>query len=89
MFDRGHLISITMNVVRLEMFSCSCSPVTVSPRLPSIALIPIECYSKETTGQSLAATLGFIAIHPNIQDEVVEQIMSVVGSERDPVRHTP
>ncbi|KAJ7269928.1 cytochrome P450, partial [Mycena rebaudengoi] len=38
----------------------------------------------ETTGQSLAATLGFMAIHPNIQDEVVEQIMSVVGSERDP-----
>ncbi|KAJ7269924.1 cytochrome P450 [Mycena rebaudengoi] len=35
----------------------------------------------ETTAYSLAATLGFMAIHPNIQDEVVEQIMSVVGSE--------
>ncbi|KAJ7269943.1 cytochrome P450 [Mycena rebaudengoi] len=39
----------------------------------------------ETTAHSFAATLGFMAIHPDVQDEVVEQIMSVVGSERDPV----
>ncbi|KAJ7686679.1 cytochrome P450 [Mycena rosella] len=38
----------------------------------------------ETTAHSLAGTLGFMAIHEGIQNEVVEQIMSVVGRDRDP-----
>ncbi|KAJ7512690.1 cytochrome P450 [Mycena galericulata] len=38
----------------------------------------------ETTAHSLAGTLGFMAIHDEIQDEVVEQILSVVGPDRDP-----
>ncbi|KAJ6595776.1 cytochrome P450 [Mycena vulgaris] len=38
----------------------------------------------ETTAHSLAGALGFMAIHEEIQDEVVEQIMSVVGPDRDP-----
>ncbi|KAJ7634855.1 cytochrome P450 [Roridomyces roridus] len=38
----------------------------------------------ETTAHTLAATLCFMAIHQEIQDEVVEQINSVVGFERDP-----
>ncbi|KAJ7754428.1 cytochrome P450 [Mycena metata] len=38
----------------------------------------------ETTAHSLAATFGYMAIHQDIQDEVVEQIMSVVGPDRDP-----
>ncbi|KAF7360369.1 hypothetical protein MVEN_00766600 [Mycena venus] len=38
----------------------------------------------ETTANSLAATLGFMAINEVIQDEVLEQIMSVVGPDRDP-----
>ncbi|KAJ7185585.1 cytochrome P450 [Mycena filopes] len=38
----------------------------------------------ETTAHSLAATFGFMALHQDIQDEVVEQIMAVVGPDRDP-----
>jgi hypothetical protein len=29
-----------------------------------------------------------MAIHPDIQDEVVEQIMAVVGPDDDPVQYT-
>ncbi|KAJ7485346.1 cytochrome P450 [Mycena latifolia] len=39
---------------------------------------------QDTTAQALAGTLGFMAIHEEIQNEVVEQIMSVVGPKRDP-----
>jgi len=38
----------------------------------------------ETTAHTLAATLGFMAIHDEIQDEVLEQILSVVGTGREP-----
>ncbi|KAJ7359256.1 cytochrome P450 [Mycena albidolilacea] len=38
----------------------------------------------ETTGSSLAVTVGYMAIHDDIQEEVVEQIMSVLGPDRDP-----
>ncbi|KAJ7064839.1 cytochrome P450 [Mycena amicta] len=39
----------------------------------------------ETTAHTLAATLAFMALHEDIQEEVVEQILDVVGSERDPI----
>ncbi|KAG6841505.1 hypothetical protein C0991_010363 [Blastosporella zonata] len=39
----------------------------------------------ETTAHTFAATLGFLGLYPDIQEEVLEQIMSVVGWERDPV----
>ncbi|KAF7344598.1 Cytochrome P450 [Mycena sanguinolenta] len=38
----------------------------------------------ETTANSLAVTLGYMAIREDIQNEVVEQIMSVLGPTRDP-----
>ncbi|KAJ7662974.1 cytochrome P450, partial [Mycena rosella] len=38
----------------------------------------------ETTAHTLAATLGFMAIHDEIQDEVLEQILSIVGTDREP-----
>ncbi|KAJ6488022.1 cytochrome P450 [Mycena sanguinolenta] len=38
----------------------------------------------ETTANSLAVTLGYMSIHEEIQDEVVKQIMSVLGPTRDP-----
>ncbi|KAF8138090.1 cytochrome P450 [Mycena galopus ATCC 62051] len=38
----------------------------------------------ETTAHTLAATLGFLAIYEEIQNEVVQEIMSVVGLDRDP-----
>ncbi|KAG7097881.1 hypothetical protein E1B28_005193 [Marasmius oreades] len=38
----------------------------------------------ETTANSLATTLAFLSIHQDAQDEVVQQIIDVVGYERDP-----
>ncbi|TFK72487.1 cytochrome P450 [Pluteus cervinus] len=38
----------------------------------------------ETTAHTLAATLGFLAIHDEIQEDVHEEVMSVFG-RRDPV----
>lgn len=40
----------------------------------------------ETTAHTLAATLGFLGLYEDIQEEVFEQIVSVVGLDRDPVR---
>lgn len=40
----------------------------------------------ETTAHTLAATLGFLAYYPEIQEEVHEHILSVIGKSRDPVR---
>jgi hypothetical protein len=41
--------------------------------------------STETTAYSLASTIGFLSLHEDIQEEVLEQIQSVVGYDRDPV----
>lgn len=41
--------------------------------------------SIETTAHTLAATLGFLALNQDVQDEVFEQIKEVVGYGRDPV----
>ncbi|KAG5638340.1 hypothetical protein H0H81_000583 [Sphagnurus paluster] len=38
----------------------------------------------ETTAHTLAATLALLALHPEIQSEILEQIVSVVGYDRDP-----
>ncbi|KAF8138095.1 cytochrome P450, partial [Mycena galopus ATCC 62051] len=38
----------------------------------------------ETTANSLAVAIGYMAIHEEIQNEVVEQIISVLGPDRDP-----
>jgi hypothetical protein len=40
----------------------------------------------DTTAHTLAAALGFLGLHEEIQEEVYEQIISVVGPDRDPVR---
>ncbi|KAF5356947.1 hypothetical protein D9756_006377 [Leucocoprinus leucothites] len=39
----------------------------------------------ETTAHTLAATLGFLAYHSEIQEEVYEHILFVIGKTRDPV----
>ncbi|KAK7034506.1 hypothetical protein VNI00_012353 [Paramarasmius palmivorus] len=39
----------------------------------------------ETSAHTLAATLGFLAYYTEAQDEVLQQIIDVVGWERDPV----
>jgi len=38
----------------------------------------------ETTAHTFAATLGFLGLYNDIQEEVLEQIISVIGPERDP-----
>ncbi|KAJ6472539.1 cytochrome P450 [Mycena sanguinolenta] len=38
----------------------------------------------ETTASTLAATLAFMAIHDDLQEEVLAQIISVVGTKSDP-----
>ncbi|KAF4618306.1 hypothetical protein D9613_011546 [Agrocybe pediades] len=38
----------------------------------------------ETTAHTLAAALGFLAMYDNLQDEVYQQIVEVVGLQRDP-----
>ncbi|KAL0565153.1 hypothetical protein V5O48_016877 [Marasmius crinis-equi] len=38
----------------------------------------------ETTANALAGTFGFLAAHPEIQKEVYDHIVDVVGMERDP-----
>ncbi|KAG7095474.1 hypothetical protein E1B28_006213 [Marasmius oreades] len=39
----------------------------------------------ETSAHTLAATLGFLAVNDHAQDEVLQEIIDVVGYDRDPV----
>ncbi|PPQ65337.1 hypothetical protein CVT26_000052 [Gymnopilus dilepis] len=39
----------------------------------------------ETTAHTLAATLGFLSVHEDVQEELYQQVVSVVGHDRDPV----
>jgi hypothetical protein len=39
----------------------------------------------ETTAHTLAATIGLLGLYQDIQDEVLHQILEVVGPTRDPV----
>ena len=41
--------------------------------------------SLETTAHTLAATFGFLAVNEEIQEEIVQHILEVVGTEREPV----
>ncbi|KAF4564657.1 alcohol dehydrogenase [Pleurotus pulmonarius] len=41
----------------------------------------------ETTAHTLAATLGFMGLYEDIQEDVFRQIVDVVGLDRDPVRY--
>ncbi|KAJ7211319.1 cytochrome P450, partial [Mycena pura] len=38
----------------------------------------------ETTAHTLAATFGFLAINEEIQEEIVQHILEVVGTDREP-----
>ncbi|KJA21399.1 hypothetical protein HYPSUDRAFT_42040 [Hypholoma sublateritium FD-334 SS-4] len=39
----------------------------------------------ETTAHTLAGTIGFLAMNDDLQEEIYQQIVEVVGHERDPV----
>ena len=38
---------------------------------------------------TLAATIGFLGLHSEVQEEIYQKIIKVVGYDRDPVRHIP
>jgi len=38
----------------------------------------------ETTAHTLAATLGFLSVYPEFQEEVYEEIKSIMGNKREP-----
>ena len=39
----------------------------------------------DTTAHSLAATLGMLALNNDVQDEIFQHIISVIGYDHDPV----
>ena len=43
----------------------------------------------ETTAHTLAGTIGFLAVNEDLQEEIYQQIVEVVGHERDPVSGSP
>ncbi len=45
-------------------------------------LLPIE-----STAYTLAATIGFLGLHSEVQEEIYQKIIKVVGHDSDPVRH--
>ncbi len=68
---------------------CTSCYLRVTVRIVRLSLPPklnFNIYAKETTARVLAATIGLLSIHSEIQEEIYQQIISVVGDERDPVR---
>jgi hypothetical protein len=43
--------------------------------------------SAETTASTLASTIGFLGLHSDIQKDLYEQIVDVVGHDREPVSY--
>ena len=69
---------------RLEMSSSCCLRGMVRVSL-FICDQNLNEYHPETTARSLSATIGFLALYDDLQEEIYQQIISVVGQERDPV----
>ena len=57
-------------------------PIELNEYLKS--LLPIE-----TTASTLAATIGFLGLYSDVQDDIYQKVIEVVGHGRDPVRRTP
>jgi hypothetical protein len=71
---------------RSGMCFCYCSPDMVCVCYLATLWAPINCLPVvETTAHTLAATLGLLALHQDIQDEVLQHILEVVGPTREPV----
>lgn len=60
---------------------CIC-PIELNEYLKSP--LPIE-----TTASTLAATIGFLGLYSDVQDDIYQKVIEVVGHDRDPVRRTP
>jgi len=61
--------------------SCIC-PIELNELLKY--LLPIE-----TTASTIAATIGFLGLYSEVQDDIYQKVIEVVGHDRDPVRPTP
>ncbi|KAJ7600422.1 cytochrome P450 [Mycena floridula] len=48
-------------------------------------LFTLLIVGQESTAHALAATLGFLSIHDEVQESIYEEIMAVVGPDRDPL----
>ena len=55
------------------------------PLLFTILLLPLSDTSTDTTAMTLNATLGYLGLHDDFQQEVYEEIMSVMPTEADSV----
>jgi hypothetical protein len=49
--------------------------------LAPIDILPLT----ETTAHTLAATLGLLGLYQDVQDEILQHILDVVGPTREPV----
>jgi hypothetical protein len=49
--------------------------------LAPIDILPVT----ETTAHTLAATLGLLGLYQDVQDEILQHILDVVGPTREPV----
>jgi cytochrome P450 len=43
--------------------------------------------SAETTAHALASTIGFLGLYSDIQKDLYEEIVEVVGHDREPVNY--
>ncbi|KAG6897035.1 hypothetical protein C0992_004508 [Termitomyces sp. T32_za158] len=68
-----------------ELVRAICERFDSLLRSPQIGNVYIMLFAgHETTAHTLAATLGFLGLYQDIQEEVLEQIISVIGWDRDP-----
>ncbi len=47
------------------------------------------CCDLETTARGISTTLAFLCLDDDLQEEIYQHIVSVVGRERDPVSTAP
>lgn len=59
--------------------------LTDDPQIGNFFVMILAGY--ETTANTLAACLALLALHEEIQEEVVEEIFSIVGRDEDPVSY--
>lgn len=52
-----------------------------------LLVLMVTSVRAETTAHTLAATLGFMGLYEDIQEDVFRQIVDVVGLDHDPVCH--
>lgn len=57
--------------------------------LIELNVLPKYLLPVETTASTMAATIGFLGLYPEVQDDIYQKVIEVVGHNRDPVRRAP